>query len=600
MSQENETITSHNKPILHVTSPGKTVRYQNGIFPGSSPIVPSPITSPITTTRKKKIVDTISSQIFPSPEYLMITTRMPRSQSIGDISNVVTNYNLIPVADRVNKAYKAFNYEIYSFYANGNTDFILNVDILDIFFKKLMNCGLSEQECVLLKDMIIINYVNKLKNVDNKHKYVVMLFFDALISYSDLILDIIVMIRYAQIKFIIAIYQLIALMLSFVIQCVFSAYIKQPWWMNIFSFIGMKTFVEAFRYEIDILPFYKQLLSNDYVLWAARTIDILSRTLPQIMIQMYAYFIIESEQRTPIQYLSVILSLMSCGSSIAYTDRIVDMDEYRRRSDQTMFGYVPHVLCDSNKQYVSLALFYTGYLISKSYTFTIFALASPSVTYPMMVMAAECMILFAVRFYYKNWRFYRKGADGAAFSIAAHCFIYMCLFAAPFPTIRNPALLTPRIYACSVAYMMLVNFPILIWSYSVLDAYTYCKIPFLYSILGVLCSTLLTFSSGALSFYYVPIDIKPSFYKCQTMHQYISDWWWDNAKIDYIENSVYINSLNSMRANLPNWCSSHYLPLNKLKNLFEKKDELWKSSDMQWYDDIMTQMSNDANMRLSK
>ena len=555
----------------------------------SSPIVPSP-------TRLLFNLDMVSSPIVPSSEYLTITTRIFNNKSIG---NIVTNYTLIPETTRLNKAYEAFNREIYSFYANGNTDFILNAEILNKFFKKLTDYKLSEQECVLLKDMIIINYVNKLKNADNKHKYIVMLFFDALISYVDLLFDILVMIKYTQIKVVIAVYQLCALILSFVLQCVFSIYIKQPWWMNVFSFIGMKTFIEAFRYEIDILPFYKQLISNDYVLWAARTIDILSRTLPQIMIQMYAFFIIENEQRGAIHYVSIILSLISCGSSIAYTDRIVDMDEYRRESDPTMFGYVPPVLCESNKQYAALSIFYTCYLISKAYTFTILALSSPSVMYPLMFMLTECAIMFAIRFYYNNWRFYRKDADGVIFSIAVHCFIYMCMFAAPFPTIRNPSLLMPRIYACYVIYMLLVNFPILVWSYYTFDAYTHCEISFLYSLLVLCGSTLFSFIFGALSFYYVPIDIKPSFYKCQTMHQYISDWWWDNVKVDYIENGVYINDLNNMRANLPNWCSLCYLPLDKLKKLYAEKSDIWENNDMQWYADVVDRMSEDEEVFVS-
>ena len=49
----------------------------------------------------------------------------------------------------------------------------------------------------------------------------------------------------------------------------------------------------------------------------------------------------DTAEHTAIQYVSLAISLVTAGAAIAFTDRVLDKDKARRKTDPHLFGYVP-------------------------------------------------------------------------------------------------------------------------------------------------------------------------------------------------------------------------------------------------------------------
>ena len=165
----------------------------------------------------------------------------------------------------------------------------------------------------------------------------------------------------------------------------------------------------------------------------------------------------DKAERTSLQYVSLTISLLTAGSAIAFTDRVVDTNKERRTSDPHLFGYVPSFESGQHRQLLCMVVFFSTYIGAK-----LFALSVLVVRGGIAVMGAwllaEFAVLLGVRVGIGNWRVYRRGVDGVGVGLLAHLALYIGLLSAPFPLLRNPTFLTSRVYSGGLLYMLLANF----------------------------------------------------------------------------------------------------------------------------------------------
>ena len=123
-------------------------------------------------------------------------------------------------------------------------------------------------------------------------------------------------------------------------------------------------------------------------------------------------------------YFSLALSLVSAGFAITTTDRALDTGKSRRIRDPLLFGYVPSIADGAYRQLLAMVVFFASYMASKMFALGVLIVSANRVFVPLWLVA-ECGTLLGVRMVIGNWRFYLRGADGAAFGLLGHCVQYI-------------------------------------------------------------------------------------------------------------------------------------------------------------------------------
>jgi hypothetical protein len=209
---------------------------------------------------------------------------------------------------------------------------------------------------------------------------------------------------------------------------------------------------------------------------------------------------------------------------------------------------------------------------------------------PIWVLFEFCFLL-GVRMSIGNWRFYRRGADGVGFSLLAQSACYIALLACPFPLFRNPVFLTPRVYSFGLLYMLLSNFVFVGIAYHSFEG---CKI--LSEIMAwavILLSTAVCVVSGAIAFYYVPKNLKGTFYGHLTFKEYVATFWWNEARHDVDHKLRELDTQEGIRACLPTWCSIYYLPVEECKEFYKENWENWEREQPEWFDEDFKEIVKD-------
>lgn len=196
--------------------------------------------------------------------------------------------------------------------------------------------------------------------------------------------------------------------------------------------------MEAIRDGMEVVPFPKQKIKNDQMLALSRMVEMTTETMPQIFIQMVALVITKPEERQLLQYASVSFSLVSAGWGTAITDRAMDLNEDRRRSDPKLYGYVPKAGDGRNRQLLFMVLFFTCYLAAKTFSLVILLTAADHGFVVPLILFIEFFIFLGIRIRMSNWRLFIKGVDTIPISLLAHCICYISILSAPFPLFRMP------------------------------------------------------------------------------------------------------------------------------------------------------------------
>ncbi len=112
-----------------------------------------------------------------------------------------------------------------------------------------------------------------------------------------------------------------------------TTFTGQPFVYSLTSLIGIKPVLELWRQSTNKKPFDNQVMSNQQILWATRVIETVFETIPQSAIQLIALLDTPVEDRLPLQYFSLVLSIISTGMLVAQSDRDMDLDKKNRRSN---------------------------------------------------------------------------------------------------------------------------------------------------------------------------------------------------------------------------------------------------------------------------
>ena len=250
---------------------------------------------------------------------------------------------------------------------------------------------------------------------------------------------------------------------------------------------------------------------------------------------------------------------------MAYADKELDTSIYRRKTEPLLFGYVAKKEF-ATKQLASFVTFLTAYGISKAVSLAILFIAASTFGIPLGWLTLECVGLLLWRMYYGNWRMYRHGADGIGISLLGHLCWYLCLLAAPFPIIRNTALLTPRIYCCGLLYMVISNFLMIGLSYHAFNTNLYLTENVAWLALSI--STLIAIVSGGIFVSYVPESHRKTFYEVKTFKEHVATYVWNEKPFVIDHKHREVDTKEGVRALLSVKYSIHYLPTELLMEFY--------------------------------
>ena len=308
-----------------------------------------------------------------------------------------------------------------------------------------------------------------------------------------------------------------------------------------------------------------------------------TETIPQSLIQFIALLITPFEDHQPLMYVSLIISLLSAGLSIAATDRVLDQSKARRRIDPKLYGYVPTAANGANRQNYAMVAFFSSYMGSNMFALAVLIVsASKWAVFVPCWFALEFCVLLGVRASLGNWRFYKKGADGAGPSLLLHLVMYIALLACPFPLIRNPVFLTPRVYSFGLLYQLLSNFVFVGIAYHSFEGCEILRETTAWAILFL--STVVCVVSGAVAFYYVPKNLRGTFYGHFTWKEYVATFYWNEARHAVVRN-IEMDTQEGIRATLPLRFSIYYLPVAELREFYMENWERWEIDQPEWFDE---------------
>ncbi|GMH62912.1 hypothetical protein TL16_g03585 [Triparma laevis f. inornata] len=478
--------------------------------------------------------------------------------------------------ERIGKALQLFYAEVHEPYVE-DPKMESVVEEMKAFVGAQVLRGLTGIEADELKYAITNKLATELKDID--HYKVMKTFGKALLSYFDIITDILVLVDLIKGNSRMALVQGISLGVSFAFQSVFSLAMGQPIWVVLSGLVGLKPAIESWRDATRAKPFPNQKMDNDLMLVISRMTEVISEAIPQSLVQTLV-ILMYPDQRTTLQFVSLIASFLTTGFVVASSDREMDKNKYRRKNEPLLFGYVPET--NSHRQMVASISFFSLYKLAKVSSLSLLV-ASSSFRYAVILLILESFGFLGWRMVYGNWRFYKRGLDGRGFSLFAHFGWYICLLSAPFLLARNPTFLTPRIYAGGLLYMLSVNFMILVFSYQVFDASAYLSQSEAWT--GLSAITLLCLVSGGIAFHYVPGSHKATFYKSLTFKEHVATFWWNDCRYSADHNYKITTDQQYIRAMIPLRWSHHYTPDDKIVAFYKDHWKDWCADPPDWFDE---------------
>jgi len=479
--------------------------------------------------------------------------------------------------ERIEKALQRFRAEVLEpFLKDPETESI--VDKTKDFVNTQIVKGFTQDEAENLKYEIMNVLAVDIKEVD--HYKVMKTFGKALLSYFDIVTDVLVLLDLiAKQNTRMALIQGISFGVSFLIQSIISIAFGQPLWVVLSGLVGMKPAIESWRDATRAKPFPSQKFDNEVMLMFSRMVEVMFEAIPQSIVQTLAV-IQYKDQRTALQFVSLFTSFLTTGFVVASADREMDTSKYKRKNEPLLFGYVPKT--DARKQFYASTSFFTLYKTAKVFSLAIL-IASTSFRYAITLLCLEWLGILAWRKSYENWRMFLHGLDGVGFSLLFHFGYYLGLLAAPFPLIRLPANLTPRVYAGSIVYMLVINFGMVFFSYRVHDGTDFLSEG--QAFLGLATLTIICVISGRIAYHYMPDSHRGTFHKAWTFKDYVADCW-NDCVYDYDHHHRITTDQDYIRAcRISCLISRHYVPEEKVFAFYKEHWKGWCKDPPDWFDD---------------
>lgn len=318
--------------------------------------------------------------------------------------------------------------------------------------------------------------------------------------------------------------------------------------------------------------------------FAAQKTLLQAETIPQALVQVIALLTTDRVERTSIQYVSLAISLVTAGSTVAFADRALDLNAAARRGDPLLYGYVPSIENGRFLQLLAMIMFFSTYVGSKMFALAVL-LTRGGIAFVAVWLVAEFAVLLGLRVGIGNWRTYRKGADGVGFSAFLHLMLHISLVFAPFPIFRNPAFLTSRVYSGSLLYVLLANFMQVGIAFR--RGYDEGSVDEERTAWGVLSAlTAVCVVSGGAAYRYVPPSLKKTFYEHLTLKEHVASFWWNEGVelVEFTKKGVY-NNLEAVRAYIPTVFPECYIPKERCKAFYVENWARWEQEQPDWFDE---------------
>ena len=68
------------------------------------------------------------------------------------------------------------------------------------------------------------------------------------------------------------------------------------------------------------------------------------------------------------------------------------------------------------------------------------------------------------------------------------------------------------------------------------------------------------------------------------MKQHLATYWWNDKTLSQDHHNIEVDTNEAVRALLPTWCSEHYLPKEKLIELYKTRWADWVVDPPEWFD----------------
>ncbi len=228
-----------------------------------------------------------------------------------------------------------------------------------------------------------------------------------------------------------------------------------------------------------------------------------------------------------------------------------------------------------------MAVFFSAYMGAKMFSLSVL-ISRGGITVGGVWLLAEFTLLLLVRVGMGNWRLFRRGADGAGFGVLVHLGLYIGLLSAPFPLLRNPTFLTSRVYSGGLLYMLLVNFVQVDVAYRYYDHGTIDERTAWNVLSGLTAVCVL---AGTVAYRQVPKSHRRTFYEHLTFKRHVETFWWNGKEARYgIDPNRELDS-DGVRAFLPVWCSTYYLPKEHCKAFYAENWARWEEEQPEWFDE---------------
>ena len=100
----------------------------------------------------------------------------------------------------------------------------------------------------------------------------------------------------------------------------------------------------------------------------------------------------------------------------------------------------------------------------------------------------------------------------------------------------------------------------------------------------ILLSTVVCVVSGAVAYFYVPKNMKGTFYGHLTFKEHVATFWWNEATSVVVRN-IEMDTQEGIRATLPIRFSKVYIPVAELKEFYRENWERWEIEQPEWFDE---------------
>ena len=284
------------------------------------------------------------------------------------------NYGALKTTEeRIEKAVQVFRKDVLE-------PFLEDPEAEDIFqeFNSFVSAqvakGLTLAEADKLKGALVNALAVDIKEVD--HFKVMKTFGKAILSYFDIITDVLVLVDLAMKgNTRMAVVQGVSLGFSFLCQSIVSLAVGQPIWVVLLGLVGMKPALESYRDATRAKPFPNQTSANDFSLFVSRITEVITEAIPQAIVQTLV-LLQYPDQRTTLQFVSLFTSFLTTGFVVASSDKDSDTSKYRRKNESLLFGYVPKD--GAHRQMVASVSFFTLYKFVKVFSLCLLIASTPN------------------------------------------------------------------------------------------------------------------------------------------------------------------------------------------------------------------------------